>query len=85
MRAFLFVVALIAPSLARAETVESMAANIITSRGYWCARVADVIPDRLNSTPNRTVLTVACDDGREYARYQLTIARDGSGYTVKEL
>jgi len=85
MRAIVPAAVFSVPTVAHAETVQSMAAHIIRSAGYWCARVSDVIPDQWRSTPNRTVVMVACDDGTEYARYRVTISRDGSTYSVNEL
>jgi len=66
-----------------AQSLETMAARIIREAGYWCDVATHVIPNA--SGPNRRVVTVACDDGREYARYQVTINRDGTAATVKEL
>lgn len=70
---------------AYAQSLETMAAKIIRDAGYWCAKATDVIPDQWASTPNRRVVVVACDDGREYARYELTLNRQGTAATVKEL
>jgi hypothetical protein len=73
------------PAAAHAQSLERLAAQVIRDAGYWCAAVSDVIPDQWNSTPNKRVVIVACDDGREYARYEITMNRSGTAATVKEL
>lgn len=79
------ILAAVAPAAANAGELETLAARVIRDAGYWCAAVADVIPDQWNSTPNKRVVIVACDDGKEYARYQITMNRSGTAATVKEL
>ncbi len=75
----------LAPAAASAGELEDLAGQVIRDAGYWCAAVAEVIPDQWNSTPNKRVVIVAWDDGKEYARYEVTINRSGTAATVKEL
>lgn len=70
---------------ALADNLKDLAEKVITERGYWCGKATDVIPDDWNSSPNKRVVIVTCDDGAEYVRYRMTINRAGTSATIEEL
>lgn len=60
------------------------AAKQIVASGYWCPRVETFMLDPFNSTMNKKVFHVMCDDGSNAQLYEIITDRDFRVGMVRE-